>query len=141
MRAPAKQRFHTWTIHLLPLLSIPVAIWFHIAIQSPCWFEASLMLTAWALTGGLGITIGYHRRFPHRAFHAVKALRWFMAICDAIAPRGSVKYWVALHRKVVTIAGLARIASGHPASGRWRDELRVWRPLQCTSDRDAKARK
>ena len=128
MRVPSKQRIHTWAIHLLPLLSIPVAIWFHAAIQPLGWFEAFLMLTAWAVTGGLGITVGYHRHFTHRAFHAVKALRWLMAICGAMAGQGPVTYWVALHRKHHRFSDQAGdphspVANSAAAQGSWSGVL------------------
>ena len=98
-RSSGKQQFHTWAIHLLPLLSIPIAVWFHINVQPVTAFDLWLLFIAWAITGGLGITIGYHRHFTHRAFHAVQPLRWLMAACGAMTGQGPVTYWVALHRK------------------------------------------
>ena len=99
MRTSHKQRFHTWTIHILPLLSIPLAFLFHLFFLPVSAFEALLFLAMWTLTGGLGITVGYHRYFTHRAFHAVQPLRWLMAATGAMAGQGPVTYWVALHRK------------------------------------------
>lgn len=56
-RANGKQQFHTWAIHLLPLLSIPFTVWFHMFVQPVTVFELWLLFIAWAITGGLGITI------------------------------------------------------------------------------------
>ena len=98
-RARGKQQFHSWAIHLLPLLSIPCAVWFHLYVQPFTSFEFLLFAIMWTLTGGLGISIGYHRYFTHRAFKAVEPLCWLMAACGAMSGQGPVTYWVALHRK------------------------------------------
>lgn len=47
----------------------------------------------------LGIEVGYHRLFSHRAFKTVVPIRVFLAICGAIAGQGPLSYWVAHHRR------------------------------------------
>jgi fatty-acid desaturase len=46
---------------------------------------------------GLGNTVGYHRLLTHRAFTAVRPVRWFLTLLGA-THSGSPMFWVGLHR-------------------------------------------
>ena len=48
---------------------------------------------------GLGITVGYHRLFTHRAFAAHAGVRHVLAIAGAMAIQGPASRWVADHRR------------------------------------------
>ena len=48
---------------------------------------------------GLGITVGYHRLFTHRAFAAHNNVRAVLAIAGAMAIQGPASRWVADHRR------------------------------------------
>jgi stearoyl-CoA desaturase (delta-9 desaturase) len=48
---------------------------------------------------GLGITVGYHRLFAHRAFEASPALRVLLAVLGAMTLQGPLTQWVTDHRK------------------------------------------
>src|SRR5579864_8438005 len=60
--------------------------------------ELGLMLGLYVFTC-LGVTLGYHRMFTHRAFEASRAFRAIIAIIGSMAVEGSVITWVADHRK------------------------------------------
>jgi stearoyl-CoA desaturase (delta-9 desaturase) len=60
--------------------------------------ELSLMIGLYFVTA-LGVTLGYHRMFTHRAFEASRAFRAVMAVLGSMAVEGSVITWVADHRK------------------------------------------
>jgi stearoyl-CoA desaturase (Delta-9 desaturase) len=47
----------------------------------------------------LGITVGYHRLFAHRAFKAKPAVRVCLAVIGAMAAQGPVIHWVSNHRR------------------------------------------
>ena len=47
----------------------------------------------------LGVTLGYHRMFTHRAFESSRAFRAVIAVLGSMAVEGSVITWVADHRK------------------------------------------
>lgn len=47
----------------------------------------------------LGITVGYHRYFTHRAFKAKRAPRVALAVAGGLAAHGPVIGWVADHRR------------------------------------------
>jgi stearoyl-CoA desaturase (delta-9 desaturase) len=48
---------------------------------------------------GLGVTVGFHRYFTHRAFKAGRRLRIALAIAGSLALQGPVIVWVADHRR------------------------------------------
>ena len=60
--------------------------------------ELALMASLYVITA-LGITLGYHRMFTHRAFKASAPFRAIVAVLGSMAVEGSVITWVADHRK------------------------------------------
>jgi sn-1 stearoyl-lipid 9-desaturase len=50
------------------------------------------------ITGGLGITLGWHRLLSHRSFQVPKWLEYFFAFCGTLALQGGIIWWVGLHR-------------------------------------------
>jgi stearoyl-CoA desaturase (delta-9 desaturase) len=67
------------------------------------WVDVGLAVFFYFLTG-LGITIGFHRHFTHRAFKAVRGLRVGLAIAGSMALQGPILIWVADHRRHHTFA-------------------------------------
>jgi len=47
---------------------------------------------------GLGLTLGYHRLFAHRAFDVPRWLEHAIAICGYLAIQRGPIFWVAMHR-------------------------------------------
>jgi stearoyl-CoA desaturase (delta-9 desaturase) len=60
--------------------------------------ELALMASLYIATA-LGVTLGYHRMFTHRAFEASRSFRTVIAVLGSMAVEGSVITWVADHRK------------------------------------------
>jgi stearoyl-CoA desaturase (delta-9 desaturase) len=79
---------------LLGLLAAIVLLW-NRAIGP---LELGLLVGLYVVTC-LGVTLGYHRMFTHRAFEASRAFRAMIAIIGSMAVEGSVITWVADHRK------------------------------------------
>ncbi|MBI3292930.1 MAG: fatty acid desaturase [Elusimicrobia bacterium] len=50
------------------------------------------------VTGGLGITLCYHRLLTHRSFKLWKPLEYFLTLCGVIAYQNGPIKWVATHR-------------------------------------------
>jgi fatty-acid desaturase len=50
------------------------------------------------VSGGLGITLGWHRLVTHRSFQCPKWLEYFFVFCGSLACEGGVIEWVGLHR-------------------------------------------
>ena len=81
----------------LPIIALVAAIvllW-HRAVGP---LELALLAGFYIITA-LGITLGYHRMFTHRAFESSPAFRAVVALMGSMAMQGSVITWVADHRK------------------------------------------
>lgn len=50
------------------------------------------------VTGGLGITLGFHRLVTHRSFQSPKWLEYFLVFCGCLACQGGPIDWVGMHR-------------------------------------------
>jgi stearoyl-CoA desaturase (delta-9 desaturase) len=81
----------------LPLIGVvaAVALLWNRAIGP---LELGLLVGLYVLTA-LGVTLGYHRMFTHRAFETSRTLRAIIAVLGSMAVEGSVITWVADHRK------------------------------------------
>ena len=62
------------------------------------WTDVGLAVFFYFLTG-LGITVGFHRYFTHRAFKARRALRIGLAVAGQHGLPGPDHHWVADHRR------------------------------------------
>lgn len=47
----------------------------------------------------IGVEVGYHRHFSHRAFKAHPAVRALLAILGSASAQGPVLFWVGVHRE------------------------------------------
>lgn len=71
------------------------AIWF----GGIDWITVILLILFYQFTG-LGITIGFHRCFTHKAFVIKKPwLKWLLAIAGSMAAEGTILGWVSWHRQ------------------------------------------
>ncbi len=50
------------------------------------------------LVTALGITVGYHRLFTHRAFDTPRPVRWILAVFGCMNAQGAPIVWAAQHR-------------------------------------------
>ena len=78
---------------LAVLLAIPVAWGGWLS-----WVDVILAFVFWAITG-IGITVGYHRYFTHGGFKVNRFTKIVLAVMGSMALEGSVRQWVADHRK------------------------------------------
>jgi stearoyl-CoA desaturase (delta-9 desaturase) len=62
------------------------------------WVHLGLLLGMYLVTA-LGITVGYHRLFTHRSFETSAVVRFVLAVLGSMAVQGSLRKWVALHRR------------------------------------------
>lgn len=91
------QRRHFILFDVLPFLGtlVALALVFHRPIG---WLEIGLFFGMWMFTG-LGLTVGYHRLFTHRAFSTGTAVSCMLIVMGSMAGRGSMLSWVAMHRR------------------------------------------
>lgn len=71
------------------------------ALLPSMWHWSALLVAALLMyvTGGLGITLCYHRALTHRGLRLRKPLEYVLAIFGTLALQGDPIRWVATHRK------------------------------------------
>jgi sn-1 stearoyl-lipid 9-desaturase len=62
------------------------------------WPAVGVALFLYWVTGGLGITLGWHRMLTHRSFQTPKWLEYFLVFCGTLSVQGGPIWWVGLHR-------------------------------------------
>lgn len=77
----------------LALASIPVGA--VLAFWQPTWLIVGLLM--WQFMSILGITVGVHRYFSHRAFETNRFWQWTMAITSMAALNGPPCIWAEAH--------------------------------------------
>jgi stearoyl-CoA desaturase (Delta-9 desaturase) len=90
-------RFATGAITVLPILCLGLVGW-QLWASLLGWSDLIVFAIMYVATG-LGVTVGFHRLFTHRAFKTGKAVRATLAILGSAAIEGPVISWVADHRK------------------------------------------
>jgi stearoyl-CoA desaturase (delta-9 desaturase) len=82
-------------MELAPLIGAAVAIW----VASIHGRPAHAIFTFWlmAIATGLGLTVGYHRLFAHRAFNTSRLIERALMILGCMAG-SSPFFWIATHR-------------------------------------------
>jgi stearoyl-CoA desaturase (Delta-9 desaturase) len=89
---------------IVNLVGVPLPLVGLIAAVALLWnravgpLELALLAGLYVLTA-LGVTLGYHRMFTHRAFESSRTFRAIVAVLGSMAVQGSVITWVADHRK------------------------------------------
>jgi len=85
------------TAALLPFVAFAAAVvllW----NQAVSWRDLAIFGVMYFLTA-MGVTIGYHRLFTHRAFDAPRPMRYLFAVLGSMSVQGPLIDWVADHRK------------------------------------------
>ena len=91
------QRRMSVIVTLAPLIGVGLAIawlWGH-GVSA---LDLALLGGFYVLTI-MGVTVGFHRLFTHRAFQVPKAVRAFLAIAGTMAIEGGPIEWSATHRR------------------------------------------
>jgi stearoyl-CoA desaturase (delta-9 desaturase) len=90
-------RVITGIVTVVPILSLFFVGW-QLWDSLLGWNDIFVFLLLYVLTG-LGVTVGFHRLFTHRAFRTTRSVRAVLAILGSAAIEGPVIAWVADHRK------------------------------------------
>jgi sn-1 stearoyl-lipid 9-desaturase len=69
------------------------------AIWQTTWAAVGVCVLLHALTGGLGICVGWHRLLTHRSFKCPRAVEYTLALLGTLTMQGGPIDWVAHHRK------------------------------------------
>lgn len=62
------------------------------------WGAVGVGFVLYWITGGVGITLGFHRLVSHRSFQTPKWLEYFLIFCGTLACQGGPIDWIGLHR-------------------------------------------
>jgi stearoyl-CoA desaturase (delta-9 desaturase) len=87
----------TGVITVVPVVSLVLAGWL-LWDRVLGWNDIFVFVIMYLLTG-LGVTVGFHRLFTHRAFKCGPVLRAVLGILGSAAIEGPIISWVADHRK------------------------------------------
>ena len=90
-------RIATGLVTVVPFLMLGVVVW-QTRQSLLHWHDIVVFAIVYVLTG-LGITVGFHRHFTHRAFQTSRAVRAILAVLGTAAIEGPITAWVADHRK------------------------------------------
>jgi stearoyl-CoA desaturase (delta-9 desaturase) len=90
-------RFLTGTVSVVPFLALGVVGW-QLWASLLHWSDIAVFGILYLFTG-LGVTVGFHRLFTHRAFATKHWMRGLFAAAGSVAIEGPVISWVADHRK------------------------------------------
>ncbi|MBW4507128.1 MAG: fatty acid desaturase [Scytonematopsis contorta HA4267-MV1] len=91
-----KRKFNWVTISFLATLHVGAVFAFLPMFFS--WKAVGVALLLYWISGGLGITLGYHRLVTHRSFQTPKWLEYFLMLCGTLTCQGGPIEWVGTHR-------------------------------------------
>jgi stearoyl-CoA desaturase (delta-9 desaturase) len=92
-----RDRIITGIVTVVPIVSLILVGW-QLWASALGWSDVIVFALLYVLTG-LGVTVGFHRLFTHRAFKTTPWLRAVFAILGSAAVEGPVISWVADHRR------------------------------------------
>lgn len=97
IRASVSTRITVLLAVLLPFVGLIVAVgllWGH----GFSWVHLALLVGMYFLTV-LGVTVGFHRLFTHRAFETTRSIQLILGILGSMSVQGPLLKWVAVHRR------------------------------------------
>jgi stearoyl-CoA desaturase (delta-9 desaturase) len=92
-----KQLRHFLLLDVLPAIGTIAAIIFAFR-RPPTTTDLALFAIFWLATG-LGLTVGFHRYFSHRAFATTRFVALALLVMGSMAGRGPMLSWVIMHRR------------------------------------------
>ena len=60
--------------------------------------SGKMVAVLWWITGGLGVTLGYHRLLTHRSFQTYKWVEYLLTLFGTLSWQGAPSRWVGTHR-------------------------------------------
>jgi stearoyl-CoA desaturase (delta-9 desaturase) len=125
-RAVAFERRLTIAVVIIPSIGLLLGI--VLAFRSQVGRNNALLLLAMYSINILGIGVGFHRLFAHRAFRTIAGVRALLAVAGSMAAQGPLLYWAAVHRRHHSYSD----RPGDPHSphlhepGSWRAVVAFW---------------
>ena len=85
-------------INILFLIALHIGAVCALLPSNFSWAAVGLAVFLHWVTGGLGITLGFHRLVTHRSFQTPKWLEYFLIGCGTLACQGGPCEWIGMHR-------------------------------------------
>ncbi|MDB9445200.1 acyl-CoA desaturase [Anabaena sp. CS-542/02] len=85
-------------VNTLFFIALHIGALFALIPSNFSWNAVGVALLLYWITGGLGITLGFHRLVTHRSFQTPKWLEYFLVFCGTLACQGGPIEWVGTHR-------------------------------------------
>ncbi len=97
---PRAERIERWVTVVTVVLPLAATVW-AVVLGWRRWVEPRDLAAAGAMYVAtvLGITVGFHRLFTHKAFKCGPVLRAALGIAGSMASQGPLLFWVACHRR------------------------------------------
>ena len=83
---------------ILFMAAVHIGALFALLPSNFSWAAVGVAVFLHWVTGGLGITLGFHRLVTHRSFQTPKWLEYFLVTCGALSCQGSPIDWIGMHR-------------------------------------------
>jgi len=93
---PTYRVLNGWPTELAPVVGAPVAVAVACVYGLPV--HAIVGLAVMAVATGLGVTVGFHRLFTHRAFATSRPVEWVLMVLGCMSGQSSPFFWIATHR-------------------------------------------
>lgn len=84
--------------NILPLAGLHLGALLAFIPGNTNWNAVGVALFLYWVTGGLGITLGFHRLVTHRSFQTPKWLEYFLVFCGTLSLQGGPLDWIGMHR-------------------------------------------
>jgi len=85
-------------VNTLFFIGLHIGALFALIPSNFSWTAVGVALFLYWVSGGLGVTLGFHRLVTHRSFQTPKWLEYFLVLCGTIACQGGPIEWVGIHR-------------------------------------------
>lgn len=86
-----------WAI-IIYMAALHIAALFALFPSNFSWAAVGVAVFFHWVTGGLGITLGFHRLVTHRSFQTPKWLEYFFVLCGTLSCQGGPINWIGIHR-------------------------------------------
>jgi stearoyl-CoA desaturase (delta-9 desaturase) len=85
-------------VNTLFFIGLHIGALFALIPSNFSWRAVGVALFLYWVSGGLGVTLGFHRLVTHRSFQTPKWLEYFLVFCGTLTCEGGPIEWVGIHR-------------------------------------------
>ncbi len=98
MTIATSTKLHLKWINILFFAGLHIGAMFALLPSNFSWAAVGIAVFLYWVTGGWGITLGFHRLVTHRSFETPKWLEYFLVFCGTLACQGGPVDLIGMHR-------------------------------------------